>query len=397
MAKYRLIIDTNVYRKNPRRDNLPFSALSRLCKAGVVKLFIPHVVLREFQSQQSIQSKEHLASLVSAARSLERTPGVPADLVTTLSDLALQLTAREAEVATGTESEFQGWANDNGATVIELSADQANAAMEAYFKGTAPLKALKVRKDIPDALIFQAIRSIAAEPLTLLSDDGNFRTACAEIGNVTAFASLEVFIESEGVQDELKELDFFESIGPTVDALEAFDKETREFTQAVTQELGEALMWKKFTSRSIPDDNHEAAVSGYNEAEDVELDFDEATYFGGGEFGIPFTTTILVTGTYYLFKGNLYETEHREVSLSEHNDHFYEAEEEFELVVSGLLKVTCDRDGIDLAGIDAAIRSISIDSVDSLQLAEESSPNSESDTVLKVKPWKRQTKIKRFA
>jgi hypothetical protein len=50
MAKYDIVIDTNIYHKDQARSKLPFLALSRLCKAGVVQLHIPYIVEREFQT-----------------------------------------------------------------------------------------------------------------------------------------------------------------------------------------------------------------------------------------------------------------------------------------------------------------------------------------------------------
>jgi hypothetical protein len=371
MAKHRLILDTNIYRKNPRRDNLPFSALSRLCKADVVQLYLPYVVLREFQTQQSIQCKKHLAAVVSATRSLENLPGTPEDLSSQLGQLVCQLTARESDMASATEKYFLDWAKDNRVIIVNLSADQAQAAMEAYFTGDAPLKTPKVRDDIPDSLIFQAVRELASSPVTLICEDGNLRSACAAIANVTVFSSLVEFIESAGMQDEIKELDVIQKIGSIVEALGKFEEETSDFTSMVRGKVGEALMWKKIKAHSIPDDNHEASISGYSEPEDIELDFGEAAYFGGGEFGIPFSATLQVTGIYYLFKGDVYRVEERNVSLSDHNDHYYEAEESFEVVVNGLVKVTCNRDAIDPDDIDAAITDAAIDSIEPVRLADE--------------------------
>ncbi len=372
MTKYRVVLDTNIYRSNPRRDNLPFSALSRLCKAGVVQLFVPYVVLREFQTQQSIQCKKQLAAVIAAARSLGNQPGTPEDLSPQLGQLVDQLAAREAEIASATEEYFVSWIGENKANVVDLSASQAQSAMEAYFVGDTPLKEPKVRSDIPDALIFQAVRELATSPLTFVCEDEKLRSACAAIAGVTVFSSLPAFIESAGVQDEIKELDVIQKIGPIIAAMEKFEEETSEFTSTVRNKVGEALMWKKIESRSIPDDNHEATISSYSEPEDIDFDFDEAAYFGDGEFGIPFSATLYVTGFYYLFKGDVYRSEGRSVRLSDHNDHYYEAEEQFEVVVQGLVKVSCSRDSIDLDEIDAAIIDMAIDSLGPVELADES-------------------------
>lgn len=371
MAKHRLVLDTNIYRKNPRRDDLPFSALSRLCKADVVQLYIPYVVLREFQTQQGILSRSHFSSAVSAARSLEKMPGMPADAAASLHEFVDHLVAQEADIAIAVEGALSSWATDNKAIVVQLNTNQALAAMEAYFNGMPPLKSPKERKDIPDSMIFQAIAELASDALTVICEDGNLGTACASLQNVTTFIALADFIESPAIQDEIKELDVIENIGPIVDAIEQFDKETAEISSAIRSSLGEALMWKKIESYTIPDDNHEATISGYSDPEEVELDYGEAAYFGDGEFGIPFKVTLWVSGFYYLFKSDIYRSEGRDVSLTDHNDHYYEAEEQFEVQILGLVKVICDRDELDPKGIDEAITSITIDSIEQIRLATE--------------------------
>ena len=52
MPKFNVVLDTNIYRKNPSRTDLPFQALERLCRKNIAKLHVPYVVEQEFQTQQ---------------------------------------------------------------------------------------------------------------------------------------------------------------------------------------------------------------------------------------------------------------------------------------------------------------------------------------------------------
>lgn len=47
-----VVLDTSVYRANPRRNSPPFRALTRLAHAGKVQIHLPDLVKREFLSQQ---------------------------------------------------------------------------------------------------------------------------------------------------------------------------------------------------------------------------------------------------------------------------------------------------------------------------------------------------------
>jgi hypothetical protein len=45
-----LVLDTNIYTADRRRDSGPLRARMRLCKGGMVKLHVPYVVTNEFLS-----------------------------------------------------------------------------------------------------------------------------------------------------------------------------------------------------------------------------------------------------------------------------------------------------------------------------------------------------------
>jgi hypothetical protein len=47
MAKFNVVIDTNIYRSDPSRSDLVFRALERLCQADILKLHLPQIVERE--------------------------------------------------------------------------------------------------------------------------------------------------------------------------------------------------------------------------------------------------------------------------------------------------------------------------------------------------------------
>lgn len=166
------------------------------------------------------------------------------------------------------------------------------------------------------------------------------------------------FIESDHIQNELKDLDLIDNIGPIVGAIEQNENDNSDVMHFISNNVGESIVWKPFSDPSIPDDNNEATVNSYGEAEGIELDFDEIAYYGNGQFGIPFSAKILVLADYYIFKSDYYcmdpEREHVP-SVTDHNKHYFEAEEEFELCVSGLVSISVDRDNINLDDFSESI------------------------------------------
>ena len=105
---------------------------------------------------------------------------------------------------------------------------------------------------------------------------------------VTVYKSLSEFVESEIIQNELNELDLVDNKEEIRLAIQNYENECGKISIMLSKDIGKAIMWKTIGDSSIPDDNNEATINGYDEAEDIEFDFTELAYYGNGQFGIPF-------------------------------------------------------------------------------------------------------------
>lgn len=369
-----VVLDTNIYRNNPTRDNLHFKALEKLSKGSVLKLHIPYVVIREFQTQQREIYSKDLAKAVSGLSGLSRKQ-LDKGVLDKLNDIKSEVEKESEGILSNAESQISNWASDIGATIYPLCLDQANAAMEAYFQGTPPLKSIKNRDDIPDSFIVQSIYKINSETkeIHVVAGDKKVRDAFSNDSAITTYENLSEFIEAVHIQNKLKDLDLIDNIGPIVDAIEQYENDNLEIMNFISTNVGESIVWKTFSDPSIPDDNNEATVNSYGEAENVELNFAEIGYYGNGQFGIPFNAKIIVLADYYIFKSDYYcmdpEREHVP-SVTDHNKHYFEAEEEFELCVSGLVSISVDRDNINLDEFSESIveDSFEIDEIEEIVL-----------------------------
>lgn len=371
---YHVVLDTNIYRHNPARDNLHFKALERLSKEKVIQLHIPYVVMREFQTQQREIYSKDLDKALSGVTGLARKQ-LDETLIEKLKDIKKKLESDSGSILSGAESQFADWAKGMGAEIYPLCIDQTAAALEAYFQGKPPLRSVKIRNDIPDSFIFQSINKICSEvgEIHVVAEDGKISDALSKDDDITTYDKLSDFIESEAIQNELKELDLIENIGEIVDAIEKYENANSEIMTFIANNVGESIVWKSFSDLSIPDDNNEATITSYGEADDVGLNFKDISYYGNGQFGIPFELKIVVLADYYIFKPDYYcmdpETEHVP-NVSDHNKHYFEAEEEFELFVSGLVSIEIDRDNINLGDMAESINEehFAIDEITDMQL-----------------------------
>jgi hypothetical protein len=374
MPKIHVVIDTNIYRKNPSRTDLSFQALERLCKQGIVKLHLPYVVEREFQTQQKSQYEKEFDSAIGGMNAVIR-KGMSAEQITKVESICDELKATIPAILAEVEASLPLWVESIGGQRHAITEEQAVAAMESYFLGKHPLKSPKVRDDIPDSFIYQTIVKLSAssKPLVVVAEDGKIAEASEALADVAVYRSLSAFIESEAIQSEILDLDVVENRSVIRDEISKYEAKSDEISALIRREGCDKLDGETISSRSIPDDNHEATITGGYDPENVELDFDELSYFGQGKFGIPFTFTTTVSIIYYIFKADFYSIdEDRMPSVSYHNDHYFEAQDETEVQVYGIVKLSIDPDA--LKSISAEVLAdgleISIDSIDKVEVIE---------------------------
>ncbi len=369
-----VILDTNIFRNNPDRSNLNFKALEKLATANSVELHIPYVVEREFQTQQrDIYSKDIEKSL-SGLAGLSRRQLSP-ELLEKVELIKKELENQKEPILYDAEQQLVNWCLSINAIRHPLCLEQAIDSLEAYFQGKPPLKAVKVRDDIPDSFVVRAIEKISKEngDVHVVAGDKKVQESFDENDKVTVYKSLSEFIEADLIQSELKDIDVIENLERIESAIIEFENEYGEISIAISKEIGEKILWETISDPSIPDDNNEASINSYYEPEDINLDFTDISYYGGGNFGVPFTLKILVGAIYYIFKADYYCMDHdREhvPSVTDHNDHYFEAEDEFDIEVKGMATVSIDRDNIDYDDFGKCVNleSIGIDSIESIEL-----------------------------
>lgn len=375
MPQFNIVLDANIYRKNPTRSDLPFKALERLCRAGRCRLHIPYVVEREFQTQRQAQYQKDLAQALQALSDLLR-KGLPPAEADAIKGLRDGVKTAEPRVLEAVESELIFWADSVGAVRHPLTEAAARAAMEAYFFGHPPLTAPKTRTDIPDAFIFQTIKDIAdgGSALFVVSEDEKLAKAVESLPNTRVLRSLAAMIELQEVQAEILDLDVVDNLAGVAGLLCDWESQYHELTGHLEREGGRKILWERVAGDTIPDDNHEATICRFGDPRDIELDFSEFAYFGSGQFGLKFRFVVSVSLSYYIFKSDYYcMDEEKMPSVTDHNDHYFEAEEEREVLVHGALLVSFPMEQIkslSLETIDDFVE-IQIDSIDDIQLVEE--------------------------
>jgi hypothetical protein len=114
---------------------------------------------------------------------------------------------------------------------------------------------------------------------------------------------------------------------------------------AVGDEAVGALDGKSVTDSRIPDDNNEGMIYLVGAPSEVDFDFDRVEYYGDSEVGVPFVAIIECTLNYAIFKSDFYcldEDKAAKISTDERNDHYFDADEDYSIKVTGTLQIKLD-------------------------------------------------------
>ena len=257
------------------------------------------------------------------------------------------IAALAAKAKSGAKDEFEAWLKDLNAIESTMTVEDTQVAFDAYFEGTPPFKKVKSREDIPDAFIWEAVKRLAKthKELHFVVADNTLRAAAEDWNGITAYATLDEFIQTEECQAAL-EISTAEKRARIEGRLEHI---AEGLTKIVQTDLVNALDGKTVEDPSIPDDNNEGMVTGVNEATNVVLDFTKVESYGDDDFGIPFTTSVDCTLNYAVFKADYYSLDEDKIermSIDERNRHYYDVDEDYSLSVQGVLRVTIDNEAL---------------------------------------------------
>lgn len=338
-----VIIDTSIYRNDPKRGKGAFRAFTRLCEGRKVTLYIPEYVKGEFVSQQKASVEDEIRKIITAAKSIERRSRN--ERLVAFSEEITKAAEKILPKAGGlTTKEFTMWAKRSNAVASKIRPEHAARVMEDYFEGAPPFSSIKHRNDIPDSFIWQTVRDIAnnKKHIYFIANDGELFKAAKALKNVTAYKTLEEFVESSEFQKAIEEMTTEAMARNIAKAKRIIPKNEGSLQTMVENDIIDALANRTIHDSRIPDDNSEGRITMVGSPEDLVFNFENIEFYGGSEIGIPFSTTVECELNYAIFKSDYYtlnEGKMDRISISELNDHYYDADETYDIEVDGVLSV----------------------------------------------------------
>ncbi len=346
-----VVLDTSVYRANPRRNSPPFRALTRLAHAGKVQIHLPDLVKREFLSQQYERVAAELKDLHDHAARLRRTTS--SKNLVELAETVLEASQLEGKtVQASADEELDEWLKATNAAQEPLTAKQVRRAFRDYFAGAPPFKKARNRDDIPDGIIFHLVLELGHEHegVHFVVEDNALHAAAAANEHVAVHKKLGDFIQSPPCQKALNELSTEVAAANLKRLIALLPSREEDLASETSSAVSSALDGRDVTDPQIPDDNNEAIVMGVGEPTAISQNFDEVELYGEDEIGVSFECLVECSLNYAIFKSDYHvldDSKADRISIGERNDHYYDADEDYTLRVEGTLSLKLDGDKLE--------------------------------------------------
>ncbi len=340
-----VLIDSNIYRGDRKRNKPAFRAILRLAKAGKLHLHVPFVVKAEVLSQLQDDVRSEINKIRTAAYEILSLTA-EANLKSQADSIVQTVAAMKQNVDVWVAADLQGWIKEAQAIEHPISPDHGARVAAAYFAGSPPFGNKKQRTDIPDSFIWETALDLVQTngQLVVVSSDGRVHKTADQHPVMEAYKSLEDLLKSPACQDAINKLDASEAITNNIARIKGLLPDEQATLQSwLDTGVVHELAWKTVRHHAIPEDNGEAQISSVNETENVTFAFTEVEHFGDGDIGIPFTATVDCELNFRIYRGDYYAMgDDDDISVSEWSDHYLDANKTYTLSIEGYVNLTID-------------------------------------------------------
>jgi hypothetical protein len=338
-----VVIDTSIYRTDPKREKAAFRVLAKLAANGFVRVHIPHVVEREFSTQQLSSLESTFGEARKFGSSIRKK--VSESLTHEVNGIDKLIEAFRVKAETEIASSLSNWATEIGAETHHTQPHHGELVLNAYFSGGAPFSQPKERKDFPDAFIYESIRDLAKlkETVCVVSADENLRNACAKLKGVKTYDALEDFLKSDPCVDAAHHLEHLEKLNLFRLNIGAY---VPDFVGHINRLLLDYLPYKTFEDPHFKSDDNSGAVEMMDDSEDIEIDENKIEILGVDTLLVPFSCRLGALVYYSIFAADYWAmADNDTLGISVHQsenstDHYLEASEEVTLEIQGVFSVS---------------------------------------------------------
>ena len=339
-----IVLDTNVLFKDPYFKNTDMQQLISLAKKGIITLKIPNIVLNEFKTQRLEEYRKAYYEYENKLNTI-KTKSNSINEIMCLEKGISEFNSSRDNLIEGLNKRINDFLEKTKAKIIANSNGDLEKMLYMYFNGETPFKSIKSRQDIPDCLIYLH-QILNLENAIIICEDGELSNALKKTYKV--FSSIQDFLSTsqellakEGYRIEKEKSDRIISI---------LKIKINRIKNKIIKQLENELTDYRIINNTIRDDNHEGRIDETPSIEDIKLDINSINDDNNGFYSLDFECSFESLVEYFYFKSDYYcldpETM-KNISITDWNDNYFEAQEDMQLFCSGKVSLEIDTDEID--------------------------------------------------
>lgn len=202
-----VVIESNIYRSEGLNKSQKLATLKDMGSNNFVKIHIPWFVYKECVTQSIEKRSKPLNKVIEAINQ------VPVDYgENEINEIQNKLASLKKNVIGIEEKKWEDFIEISKAKLYDYDKEVSQQVFEDYFEGNPPFSALKARKDIPDAFIFQDIKKISqsVDNVYVITNDKKFKKEIEEkIPKTTTYSSIDEFFKDPNFKSVKEKYDNF--------------------------------------------------------------------------------------------------------------------------------------------------------------------------------------------
>ena len=202
-----VVIESNIYRSEGLDKSQKLATLKDMGSNNFIKIHIPWFVYKECVTQSIEKRSKPLNKVIEAINQ------VPIDYgENEISEIQNKLASFKKNVTLIEEKKWEDFIKISKAKLYDYDKEISPQVFEDYFEGNSPFSALKARKDIPDAFVFQDIKKISqsVDNIYVITNDQKFKKEIEEkISKTTTYSSIDEFFKDPNFKSVKEKYDNF--------------------------------------------------------------------------------------------------------------------------------------------------------------------------------------------
>ncbi len=315
---------------------------------GKIQLSISEIVVKEYKSQQLEEICKKFDEITQRLETKkDKTKNIDENklLKITIDEI---ISAKNNYIGS-IEKRFSAFVEKTNSIISPISENHGKKVMDDYFEGKPPFKTIKNRKDIPDSFIYhfindQIIKNDFSKYYFITNDQELYN--CVEADKkANVYHGIEEFVSEKFIQKHIDEINIKMKEDVKQFVRDNIEKHQNQLHDLLNKELEKELPYREIIDESIKDDNCTGHISIYYGSDNIELDYITINFINDEMMTLDFSCEVEAGLEYYIFKQDYYcldFEEQKRISISDHNKHYFEAEEIVQLSLSGKIAIKLD-------------------------------------------------------